>query len=170
MTGSQDPRSVTSSSEESDSDFEKEILANMESLARISIQKGDLKKAESMLRKGLDAHHRSPSDTSQLESLSIQLARVCCAQSKREDAELTLSQWVKLKTCKNVEAFYILQAVSLAHAKAQKYDAASVTGRAVVRGMKRHFGKRHLNYFQALKFLANIWKRKVIILRQKHFA
>ena len=160
MTSSQGPRSVTSSSEESDSDFEKEIIANMESLARISIQKGDFKKAESLLRKGLDAHHKSPSNTSQLESLSIQLACVYCAQDKWEDAELTLSQSVKLKTCKNVEAFYILQAVSLAHAKAQKYDAAYVTGKAVVRGLKRHFGKHHLNYFQALGFLANILEKK----------
>ena len=80
MADSQDPRSASSPGEESDSDFEKEILTNMESLAHISIQKGHFTKAESLLRKGLEAaSRRSPTDSSQLESLSIHLAHVYCA-------------------------------------------------------------------------------------------
>jgi hypothetical protein len=59
-----------------------------------------------------------------------------------------------------VQAFFVLRAVSLAHEKAQKYDAAYATGKTIVRGTKRQFGHRHLYYLQALGFLANILEKK----------
>jgi hypothetical protein len=104
----------------------------MASLARTYFDKGLHNKSESLLRKGIDIiRRRSLRDTSQLEDFLIQLAHVYCAQDMWDDAELTLLHLVRLKTCKNVQAFYILVSVSLPHAQSEKYYASYTTPKTV---------------------------------------
>lgn len=147
-----------SGSEDSDveSDFDLDILRNIEEVAFDSFASQNYSKAEQCLRLAVQ---RSTGDTvegSNFRQLKIQLALCCCLQDKWDHAISILSSLLKVKSVSNLPVFQLLQAVVIANIAGSQLDDALKTCEIVRRAKRKLFGKESAEYHECLWLIAII--------------
>jgi len=110
---------------------------NFEELAYTSFVAQDYSKAEQFLRKAMEGPGRNASGN---KTLKMKLALCCCMQESWDQAASIVNSLSKTKSSANLPTFHILQAISLAHFAAERFDEAFGACKTALKGKEKILG------------------------------